>query len=610
MASMLLRVCRVLFAALLLTLLVRPGMSASTSPPAPSYVFDPPVNAAAPATVRQVTNRTGLAHILGSQTQQGGRLEMVSYVPVSAISVCVFNGYVSSTTSGVETTSGGTDSVRLVIEYPHGVFTPLTWSGNTTGSVAGNALACSDMTPLGFTIPPFTRFRLNDDHNFASGGNVVYSSFSNSLDRGNGDEFQVGSSGYGHTQDDTVLGSAGAFGINLNWFPALVLGLSDRQVVAEIGDSIFNGINDFATDPSGGRGFGGRSAALLGPQVNMGVNGDQALWESNASNTAIRQQVLVKSGATVALLETGVNDFFTGTATADQLLAYRAAIRSWMTATVPGIHIYDLTVTPDTNSTDYFQTTANQTPVTVNGSYRRTEFNDFLRGIGSGSYASTCTENASTSLTGCAGLLATSVAPGMYASGANIPTNDVVTGVNQATGAVTLTSAATASGSQTITFAWPTFATTWPLISKGATSATINAGGSGGTNGACAVTVSGGTDTLAATVNVTIASNAISAINSIGEVGSYTAPPANPAAVTGCSLSGASLNITWTQAQNAGLIDVARVVEGSPNQAASPITNGGAWLAGFTSGIDGLHPNSTAALTIQNMVSNSLSLNK
>ncbi len=73
MVSVLLRVCRVLFAALLLTLLARPGMSASTSPPAPSYVFDAPVNASLPATIRQVTNRTGLSHILGTQTQQGGR---------------------------------------------------------------------------------------------------------------------------------------------------------------------------------------------------------------------------------------------------------------------------------------------------------------------------------------------------------------------------------------------------------------------------------------------------------------------------------------------------------------------------------------------------------
>ena len=77
---------------------------------------------------------------------------------------------------------------------------------------------------------------------------------------------------------------------------------------------------------------------------------------------------------------------------------------------------------------------------------------------------------------------------------------------------------------------------------------TIAAAGSGGTNGAQVVTLSGGTCTTAPQFNVTVTGGAISAVNSVATAGDCTVVPGaqqtNRAwAVTGASLAGASLNV-------------------------------------------------------------------
>lgn len=91
--------------------------------------------------------------------------------------------------------------------------------------------------------------------------------------------------------------------------------------------------------------------------------------------------------------------------------------------------------------------------------------------------------------------------------------------------------------------------------------ATVAAGGSGGTNGAQTVTVVGGTGT-AATLNVTVSGGAITAINSVTTPGFYTVFPANPVAVTGASLTGATLNL---QTNNPNLGIYINQVSGATN---------------------------------------------
>lgn len=78
----------------------------------------------------------------------------------------------------------------------------------------------------------------------------------------------------------------------------------------------------------------------------------------------------------------------------------------------------------------------------------------------------------------------------------------------------------------------------------GAVSATIGAGGTGYTLNNV-VTVSGGTFTIAAQFTVTgVAAGVVTAVTLL-TAGNYTAVPANPAATTGGTGTGLTLNITW-----------------------------------------------------------------
>jgi hypothetical protein len=483
--------------------------------------FSTPIAAVSPGSPRQVTNRTGIANTLsGSNTQINGRSWQMAYVPVSALKVCVPNYYVNSTVSGVETTPGGNiTTAHIVVEYPRGTFVDLTWNGATNGVVTALTNGCTDLTSLGFTIPAYAKFRINYFLDWSGGaGKAVYSSWSNACDRGNGDEFAIGTAVGDNSKNDTVLGTSPA---NC-WFPGAVIAYSDRAVWWLIPDSIGAGVNDMMSDPSGGRGILGRAAAYLSPQLNFGVPGDRAQWYATGSNAALRNQLAATAGATSALLELGVNDFYAGSRTADNVITDRAAVRTLATTAIPGIKVYDTTITPETTSTDGWNTTVNQTPVNVAANNYRMQFNDFMRGLVGYGQPTTCTLNATTAVAACSALTVTTGATGMYAvSAGNIPANDVITAINQYAGTMTLTSAASGTGSFAVTLQWPTMTNTFPTSS-------------------------------------------------------------------------------------AGLIDIARLVECSPNQASVLVPNGGVWCPGYVGQTDGIHPTSFTHIQVEQLLMNQL----
>jgi hypothetical protein len=83
-------------------------------------------------------------------------------------------------------------------------------------------------------------------------------------------------------------------------------------------------------------------------------------------------------------------------------------------------------------------------------------------------------------------------------------------------------------------------ATTYQCLSAG-----IVAGGSGYADGTFDVTVVGGTHSIAAVVNVSAESGAVNVVNSITTAGSYTALASNPAATTGGTGAGLTLNLQF-----------------------------------------------------------------
>lgn len=322
-----------------------------------------------PKTVRQVTNRTAIPSTKsGGSVNSGWRAWQMSFVPISAIQIIIANFYVSSTTSGVETGAGGVLNCYLSVEYPKGTFTRITWNGGSQfGVIADNSYGATDLFPLGFTIPAFAKFRIAGYNVYPSGGTVLSQNWSNNCDRSGGDEYQTGA-GVDNTMNSTVMGSALVGG----HLPSAVMALSDRGVWATISDSIGAGVNDMTFDPSGGRGLFGRSLAKMGPNLNMGIPGDQAT--QYAVNSTRRRAIMAAAGMTSAILELGVNDL-NNARTSAQLLADRVTIRGFF----PGVSVFDTTITPSTTSSDGFKTAANQTVTNAGNNTQRTTFNDSLR---------------------------------------------------------------------------------------------------------------------------------------------------------------------------------------------------------------------------------------
>ncbi len=137
----------------------------------------------------------------------------------------------------------------------------------------------------------------------------------------------------------------------------------------------------------------------------------------------------------------------------------------------------------------------------------------------------------------------------------------------------------------TITLAGGTSSTAARLKVRtiGIVSATVAAGGSGGTNGSSTLSVSGGTpatlvgDAVAQVIG-TISGGALTAISSIFFAGEYTVSPGTSAiAVTGGNLTGATINIVW------GVVTVDVDLEGSYSVLPQTV-DGTAFIQASTSG--------------------------
>lgn len=324
--------------------------------------------------LRQVTSRCWLSSVKsGGGVTSGWRSGQMSYVGLEAIQVGIWNGYIGSATSGVETGSGGTLDVYLSVEYPPGNFQRLTWNGTDHGTLADNAMGYTDVVPLTIPIPAFTRFRIAGYFVCGGSGRVTSISITNSADRAAwGDEYQV-STGVDRTMDSTVLGSGSVSSVH----PQVVLGYSSLPVGVGIGDSQMLGTNDKYMDPQGGRGLH-RALAQLGPSVDVAAGGDQA--NLYLVSNSIRSEIIRVSKASFGVLNYGINDITTGRSSA-QLTADRASIR----ALYPGVKLYGTTISPKSSSTDSFKTALNQT-THANNSVRLT-FNQSLRAapVGPGS---------------------------------------------------------------------------------------------------------------------------------------------------------------------------------------------------------------------------------
>lgn len=326
--------------------------------------------------LRHVTNRVGVCSSRsGTLIRQGWANWMYSHVPISAIQLVAWNGYIDSTT-GLETGAGGPMNASWAIHLPDGTIQRITWDGGAASkNIADNEIATTDLVQLPFTIPAFTPFRLKGFNIWSGGGGGIKMAWANVIDRGRGDEFQENASG----GTDNSMNTTPFTGTGSNtqcYSPQLVLGYSNKPVILGAGDSIMAGVEDRFQDPNGGRGLVGRSVARFAPFINFGVPGDQAARVVVAGNYDKRKALAVMGGVTAAFTNHGINDLYSASRTDVQLLADHVAFNAFL-----GVRVMNLTLTPNTATTDAYATAANQTPKSGNATAaaRRLAFNAAVR---------------------------------------------------------------------------------------------------------------------------------------------------------------------------------------------------------------------------------------
>jgi hypothetical protein len=434
----------------------------SNLPPIPSLSLVAPSNRITlPPSLRHATNRVCIPNARsGSQTQSGGRCWQIPYVPVNGtVRIGFWNGAILTGGAG-ESGNGGTMTLRCPISQSDGT-TTATYS---SAAIANNALGYVDVP--GVVNPACKKFIINWDIGMGAGGFVPSMSYSNCCDRGNGDQYQVGASGYGHTQDSTYLGSGEAN----NWLPQYVSVMSDRKVWVLITDSLGE-TDDTVFDPAGGRGLFGRGAALVGPHLNWAAPGDRA--SVAAAGFTARAALLVAAGASAtcpfsAILQLIRNDISNGRSAA-QGITDRNTITTTLKAN--GVdRVYGTTCTPYTTSGDLWNTTSGQAPQNAGQEIVRCTANDFWRGAGAYTTTGTLT-NGSANITAVSSLTLLGLFPGMTITSttSGIPGSTTISSINYSTGTIVMSAAftGTTTPAASITGTAPSTGQTFPANQDG-----------------------------------------------------------------------------------------------------------------------------------------------
>jgi hypothetical protein len=133
----------------------------------------------------------------------------------------------------------------------------------------------------------------------------------------------------------------------------------------------------------------------------------------------------------------GTNDIYAGR-TATQLIGDSATCIAAMKAAGCG-RVWQTTLLPRTNSTDFFVTTANQTLQSTANEVQRCAYNDYLRGVSSYSTTGTLT-NGSAVITAASSLALYGLYPGMTISSttSGIAGGTTISSIDYAAGTITM----------------------------------------------------------------------------------------------------------------------------------------------------------------------------
>lgn len=258
---------------------------------------------------------------------------------------------------------------RASIEYPTGIYTPVTFLAKRTGVADGGQLIISDPVEIG--IPTNTQFWVRGYYSSPTNPFMDHSATPLVASQGEGSDanFNTGQ------LDKTITGTI-AVNSTSGFWPFAVIGDLGNNIpfVGLAGDSIMTGFGDTTWQVTG-FGFGRRAMNNVIPFVDVGVSGTSYQANFTANQLPAWWQLL--GGCTHIINEMGINDV-NGAVTITQLETNAINYARLLVAANLNVQIYQTTLTPLTTSTDSWATLANQS-VTANEP-TRLAFNAWVRG--------------------------------------------------------------------------------------------------------------------------------------------------------------------------------------------------------------------------------------
>lgn len=285
------------------------------------------------------------------------------------------NFFVATAVAGAETGSGTAGTISMQIEYPSGVCTRVTFSASNTATVPDNGTLISDTISLPVVAGTFgyvRTFGTGFTTGIVGGLNSILTS--PTIDIPNGEGMQVANTGMTEINCGSAITQT-----NANWMtrPVAIIGTTINRTICDTGDSIAMGVFDSVLSDKND--YGGVVERPLGSYsplnfISIAVGGDRANWV--ISNHAVRATLYPY--CTQFISEYGVNDIIGAARSAPQVSADLTTLAGIYTAAVPGAHVFQTTITPDTTSTDSWATTVNQTD--VSGNQNIITLNGLIRG--------------------------------------------------------------------------------------------------------------------------------------------------------------------------------------------------------------------------------------
>lgn len=292
---------------------------------------------------------------------------------ISKLKTVDVNWYLSSATGFTGITS---HQISRTIEYPAGVFTPVTWGGSATKTI-GTTPSTTLSDEISITIPAGAKFWVRTV--WLGGTPPVFrlaaSRSALGLDDGSG-------------AGDLSLGGDCSTNQTFAWGPAAILGsvaAANAKATLMIGDSICHGHGVSAgpgditgVGSGGGAGYMARYLDPIMPYCKVAFPGAQAtefltLLGASGGNNRVTF-FMSQLGYTNCWIEMGVNDIGSGGQSETQLLASNQALAGYAK---PGTIIDLSTLTAQSSSSDSWATQVNQTP---NGNIAtKSAYNDLVR---------------------------------------------------------------------------------------------------------------------------------------------------------------------------------------------------------------------------------------